>query len=283
MPEQANNNQEAEGSLKEITLFPFLTELFRPTAKLLGEELRDFTKEKINNIKERKREDNLKFHIGEIGKINQTNASTNNNSNEDPLLKNGTKILESLDAIQDIDQTEEELSKIWQNLIASLCSGQNIPRYIITVLKTLSPLEAKALITLRIEIENNFLFKLRQLFFIIFFPPYIVHFRHAETRHYLDVLKDKRLIRKTYLFEYFWIVVILTTSAAYFVALRYGINAFDKVDMNQFIQIATLPILLPIIIAFCNILFFILYAGIGRYEITWLGRELLKYSPLDKI
>jgi hypothetical protein len=47
MSEEKENVEESNGMPKEITLTPALTDLLRPTTKLLGVELRDLRKKKL--------------------------------------------------------------------------------------------------------------------------------------------------------------------------------------------------------------------------------------------
>ena len=155
MTDSKESDQEESVFSKGITLTPALTDLFRPTTKLLGEELRNFAKEKIGAIKERNRDKNLRFHLEKINEIvdRDTRGITQGDTEDDQLLKNAEKLVESLEAVQDIEPSEIELSKIWQNLIASLRIGKNIPQHLITTLKALSPLEASILMEVKAK-EN---------------------------------------------------------------------------------------------------------------------------------
>jgi hypothetical protein len=272
-------------SSKGITLTPALTDLFRPTTKLLGKELRDFAKKKIDTIKERNRDKNLRFHLDKINEIvgnKGANANLQEDSENEQLLKNAEKLLESLEAVQDVEPSEKELSEIWQNLIASLRLGKSIPQHLITTLKALSPLEASILMQVKSKEDVGFPTKIFRLFRYVIFPLFGQNEVQGADKHYLELLKEKRLLKKTYLVEYFWVSTVISIVTAYFYITRRVPEGFVSrgeypSDISILMMLMTL-LMLPLMII-VNVLAYGINHDYGRYKLSWLGREILKYAP----
>jgi hypothetical protein len=281
MPDIKESDKEEIIFSKGITLTPALTDLFRPTTKLLGEELRNFAKKKIDTIKERNRDKNLRFHLDEINKIvgKHTDINSEEDRENEQLLKNAEKLLESFEAIQDVEPAEKELSKIWQNLIASLRLGKSIPQHLITTLKALSPLEASILIRIKSKENVGIVKKILNLFKYVIFPVWDQVGVQGADKHYLELLRDKRLLKKTYLAEYFWITIVISIAVAYFYLTQI------KTDTSEFLGrdplypiIPSMFMMFPLMIA-VNVVAYGMNHGYGRYKLSWLGREILKYAP----
>ena len=283
MPDIKDSEQEETIFSKGITLTPALTDLFRPTTKLLGEELRNFAKKKIDTIKERNRDRNLRFHLDEINKIvgKHTEIPREEDGENEELLKNAEKLLESFEAIQDVEPAEEELSKIWQNLIASLRLGKNIPQHLITTLKALSPLEASILIQIKSKEEAGIFNKIWNLFRYVIFPLWNQVGIQGADKHYLELLRDKRLLKKTYLSEYFWATIVISIAIVYVYLTQWKTDRsefFGGNSMFPYPQILMTYLIFPLMIAF-NVIAYGMNHGYGRYKLSWLGREILKYAP----
>jgi hypothetical protein len=92
----------------------------------------------------------------------------NHNVEDDELLKNAEKLVESLETVQDIDPSEKELSTIWQNLIASLRLGHSIHPQLPSTVKDLTPIEARILLGIK-EKNVGVFFKMWRLFRDIIF------------------------------------------------------------------------------------------------------------------
>jgi len=283
MTEDKNDTKEVSSSdlSKGITLTPALTDLFRPTTKLLGEELRTFAKGKIDAIKERNRDKNLKYHLEKVNEIVSSKDAEDIDPviEDDELLKNAEKLVESLETVQDVDPSAKELSTIWQNLIASLRLGQSVPEHLISVIKTLSPLEASILIRISKREKIGVMSKLWRLFRYVLVPVWDQLEMHGVDKHYLQLLKDKRLLDKTYLIEYFWGSVFVASVSAYLywqnVVSQRSTSSFDYPFPDTGMMFL---IMFPLMIAF-NVIVFGMTHGYGRYKLSWLGQEILKYAP----
>ena len=175
-----------------------------------------------------------------------------------------------------VELAETELSKIWQNLIASLRLGKSIPQHLISTLKALSPLEARILMEVKTKENVGFLKKVWRLFRYVIFPLWDqVEVRGAD-KHYLQLLKDKRLLEKTYLVEYFWVSIVISIVAAYFYITIPEDTSFRADYPPIFVPFMTL-MMFPLMIV-VNVLAYGMNHGYGRYKLSWLGREILKYA-----
>lgn len=273
-------DEETTDSHKEITLTPALTGLFKPTTKLLGEELRLYVKKNIDKFKEHNRERNLQFHLQKINDLVEESVEPIVSEDED-LLKNAEKLLSSLETIQDVDPSEKELSEIWQNLIASLKLGKNVPKHLIDTLKNLSPLEASILIEIQRQESTGFSGRVfRFLGYVVVPVRSQVNIEGAD-RHYLEVLKDKRLLVKTHLIEYFWGSIAASLAGGYFYYADYAsrIEVSRQFDEHLYpLTFAMMFTMIPMMIVM-QILVHGMSHGYGRYRLSWLGREILKYAP----
>jgi hypothetical protein len=267
---------------------------------MLGKELRNFAQDKISEIKENNRDKNLKYHIEEINKIvleysKKTNASNFENEN---LIKNAEKIVESLETIQDIDPLEKELSLIWQNLIASLRSGQHIPQELISILKTLSPIEAKILMRISSGEELNKINRAFKFLFYLSLPSnnYFIDQMNFD-RHYYKSLVNKSLLEKTYIKETLWLLLVITVGGLvflYYSAQSIGLEnflPFPSFENDGFWRIKPWTEMVYYMFLNCSVMFIWLYTiriigasfylGYGKYRLSFLGRELLKYVSIN--
>lgn len=267
---------------KEITLTPALTGLLKPTTKLLGQELKSFVKQNIDKIKEHNRERNLQYHLEKIDDLVQENEPINISEGEnDNLIKNAEKLLESLETIQDVDPSEKELSEIWQNLVASLRLGKNVPQHLVDALKNVSPLEASILIEINRQETTSVPGRIIRFIGCVVVPVRGQINIEGADRHYLEVLKDKRLLVKTHLVEYFWGALAAFIVAGYFIYSNYYVPSgiLDTYVEELFLLMSPIIFLMFLMMILMPIVIHGMSHGYGRYRLSWLGRKILRYAP----
>jgi hypothetical protein len=238
---------------KKITFTPTLTSIIEPTAKLLGSELKNFIEEKINTWKKIKREENIIKHIERAREIKED-------------IQVDTESIQQLDQFQewakyaqDIDYDDDILGKMWQDLLISIIENKNSPDYLIKKLKSLS--KEEALLLIKTNSYDNF---------------------SAKTE------KEQFLLKKLYLNElvvkvYNKIAFQVTVFTSIMLLLFNGILGYQnyfKINIAQFSLNGM--ILIYIIILFIFGYKFIKNTkikGFATYELSWIGKELIKSIP----
>lgn len=128
---------------KSISITPALTSLIKPTTDMLGEELRDYIREKISGYKEKKKTENLSKHLLVAGqKVSAKSTDQNINISEFELFEDWTE------SVQDVDPENEDIASMWQNLLVELSNKQPNVRLLMQKLKELDPEDAVVLIKL---------------------------------------------------------------------------------------------------------------------------------------
>jgi len=112
-------------SLRGVSLTPVFTALFKPSAELLGKELRNTIKEMIDERKTRRREENLQAHIDAV-RIKLSSQTDEPNEATTSFIEQPELFSEWVENVQEIDPRDVEISNLWQNLLAcSRCNRKN--------------------------------------------------------------------------------------------------------------------------------------------------------------
>ena len=252
MSEDKKDSEEPKGSSdgsKSLSVTPAITALLKPTADYLGTEIRDYVKDAVEDLKKKKREKNLNVHVDAVKR----------SLKDKPPLSDGQEVsLQQLsffedwvDHVQDVDPADRELSSIWERLLAQSARGEMHSSEVIDVLKTLSPSEARFLVEMSERIP-------------VF--PMISGTIRAEDRFLAKRLEQRQVLEKDYVFG----ATLLTFVAASLVAMYY-IAKDLALPLEPPIIIATLAAT-----AVASSVF--LRAGMSRWKLTWLGRELVSTS-----
>jgi hypothetical protein len=251
MSEDGKKDEDKGGSLKELTIAPTLTALVKPTAEYLGLELRDYVKSRVEEWKLKRRAHNLDAHLNGVRrKLEKHPASSS------PGERGSFHQLEIFDEwmsnVQDVDPADEELSDLWQSLLASAARGERIPSAVVSALKTLSPKEAQLLVRMlhRPLLARSFFGTLR-----------------GETKYLAKSLEAKQILERTYTF-----VVAIVTSTIIVSMIVFG----SSVLLLNALQSLGLLLAAALFIA-CILAAYYARGGLANWRITWLGEELLSY------
>jgi hypothetical protein len=138
---------DSEDLVKGISLTPVVTSLLKPSADLLGVELRDFLKHKIENAKAKRKARNLEEHVRKVrGRLENLPPRQ---SREHESLERLELFDDWVDGAASVDPEDEVLSSIWENLLFKMAAGDWPTRDLIETMKKLDAQDAKILISLR--------------------------------------------------------------------------------------------------------------------------------------
>lgn len=124
---------------KEITLFPTITSLLKPTTDYLAEELKETVKSKVEAKKKQKEEENLLSHINSVNEKITSSGKQNVSYEQLDLFSDW------VDSVSKVDPNNKELSQLWQNLLVN-ASTEKSSEILITKIKSMSPGQAHALV-----------------------------------------------------------------------------------------------------------------------------------------
>lgn len=246
----SDNDEDKGGELacvpKGISLTPALTNFFKPTLDLLGVELRDYVKERIESWKERKRRENLESHVTAV---NEELAGDNPFDESGPTVYQLSLFEEWAENVRDIDPNDHELSAMWRNLLIRAAKGEHISEEVRRALQSLSPQEALFIVQLERRV-----------------PVFPLHsgLVNDKDRYLANQLLGKGLVEKDYAYPVFFLVSFILAGM---VALTILGDTWDGVGM-KFIAAGT-----AIVVAMLG---FTMRSGLARWRLSWLGRELVR-------
>ena len=127
--------------LKEVSITPSFTALLKPTADMLGTELRDLVKERIDSAKSARRAANVKSHIDAA-----TQRSSSGANSEPPGVAQLDLFEDWFDHSGDVDPEDRELSLMWESLLVDMGKRKSSSRLLLEKLRELDPDDARTLI-----------------------------------------------------------------------------------------------------------------------------------------
>lgn len=238
-----------------ISLTPALTGLFKPTLDLLGIELRDYVKERIDSWKEKKRHENLDAHVKAV---NEELAADNPFQESGPTVYQLSLFEDWAENVRDVDPQDQELSAMWRRLLIRAAKGEHIAEEVRRALKSLSPREAEFIAYL----ENRV-------------PVFPLHsgLVDEKNRYLANQLLGKGLVDKDYAYSVFSLVVLIVSGifAVSIIGDRWG-------GLKTTVIVAAMALVIAM-------LGFTMRSGLARWRLSWLGRELIRLvSPngMDK-
>ena len=265
MPDEMTDAQDSRlsSTMKELTLTPVITSLVKPSADLLGRELHDFLKEKLDSFKKRKRVENVAGHL------KNAQARLNKQCHDSQPPTENVKQLEFfeqwVEGAQNVSPDDGELAILWQELLVKGMSNSSTSNLLIDKLKMLSIDEAKTLVSLR-KRRNTLLF-------------------NDKTQFFIKSLADKGLVRIAT--PHILAVVSIIALSSYFILSVYGsiepnlipnilhryVKAYETREMYNSNLIATSAILTTML----TLLWYKL--DISFIRLTWAGSELVSHAP----
>ena len=128
----------------EFSLTPVLNRLLKPSADLLGKELRDGLRVSIDAAKKAWQENNVKEHIRRV--FREWSPTENADGQQ-----HGSQLLlfdEWVKGAENVEADDSPLAQIWQGLLREIANGRLESGLLLEKLKKLTPLDAYLLLTL---------------------------------------------------------------------------------------------------------------------------------------
>ena len=249
--------------------------LFEPTLKLLGQEIRDFIKGKLDNWKEKKKSENIQGHVQKALSSPDAVLIAENREKNTAQLADAIKLEEWMKGAENVDPNEPILGKMWQEMLKNVLKGDGPEEYLLKKMRDLSPKEAHLLLLL----EKKYTRGLKSYpgmhsLFDMIIPEKDVLGKINKDRLYLDMLKDKGLVEKKYLKDILYPTALTIMLVAAFEVAFSTLNLKETLLTMPGTKLPMLLIMYPLFFTFSFIFF-----GFGRYSLTEIGRELVRYAP----
>ncbi len=256
MSEKNEEDEKEDGDerlLKAISLTPVITALFRPTAELLGQELCEFVRSKIEVLKKSKREENLVTHLKNVQE--RLKAEPLGPTTGEVTFARLVIFEEWSEHVQGIDAADAELGSIWDGLLAAAARGEDVSSEVVLALKSLTPAEAVLLL------QMNDVHAAR--------TP-----RVGEERDRIAFLRrglyEKRLIERG--------VDVLGTVGLLFGAVVCVVFIFLWMFRSEE-QKALWPMVIATLV---GLAIGALTIQLQQWQLTWLGRKVSSYARLKR-
>lgn len=138
-------SEQHDEKLKSVSLSPTVTSLLKPTADLLGAELKDFIDAKIKSAKAKKKAENLKSHL-------EAACDSLSDATKEPAQDLGFGQLDLfsdwVSCSENVDPEDKEISEMWRNLLVDMTRKKPGVSIVLEKMKMLSPEDARTLIKL---------------------------------------------------------------------------------------------------------------------------------------
>ena len=273
MTKGTNDVQEStsDGLLKGLTLTPVITSILKPSADLIGQELRDLIKEKIDLIKNRKKAENLTEHLRTVGeKLQKKKKEPNPNLTTIKQLSLFDKWVEGA---ENVDPTDKILAEMWQELLVQISEGNNPNEILIEKMKMLQADDAKLLLRLGEERRVLMLPSIKRFF--SFLPKTK---EHADEETYrLKRLKDIDILDSylSFNFPVNIILLLLVITCGWYIWSYFSHRNFEwefswQLAVGGYFLLGFLVVLSSFLIPK------------RKYVLTWVGRSLLSYVKIEK-
>ena len=249
-----DKKSKTETVTKEVSLTPFLTNIFKPSAELVGQELKNYLQEKFDTWKEKRRAQNISDHIQKVQeKISlESDESIQQPSNSINQLDLFT---EWADGAQNVGADEGVLAKLWQQLLMEIANGNSPDKVLIEKLKGISPEEASLLLKLH---EKRSIMP-----------------RSEKELHYLESLEQKSLVASINIIPITVLILGAWCSIMFFAASfkdtfgEYGlIQSLNNFELWFF----GFPLIMSVMVGYQMLRKKRMY----KWRLSWMGQELVK-------
>lgn len=265
--------------IKQLTLTPAFTALvkdvFGPSAKLLGTELKSYLKEKFDDARERRRSQNLSKHFEAVRTSMQKPPSCEIPYEQIDIFS------EWVEGAQDVSDDDPELAHMWRELLREIVQGQPITKSLLAVMKQVDSRMAGILLRFRQRHKTRDAEMLLFLKTLSFFGLRGVRRFRGENLFHAKRLESLGLLDR----DYSHIVNSIFFVLAFAVATYYGfeyltLHQFTE-PMNGFEKWATgVNGKFEIISSFVIVLIVNIRSAISRtaFRLTWTAEQLLTYA-----
>ena len=255
-----NENQEDEEKTSKPNLVLGFDKLLEPTLELLGKEIRDFIKGKLDNWKEKKRSENIQGHVQKALSGPDSEFITKKREKKEAVLTDATKLEEWMKGAENVDPDEPILGKMWQGMLKKVLQGDGPEEYLIKKMQSLSRKEALLLLLLK---KKGARFPLDMMIPETDIPE--------KDRLYLDMLKDKGLVEKNYIKGIVYPAIFAVSAIIVFQTILEFYLIEPTISGREF--------LIAGVIGLLSFIFSFAVFGFGRYRLSEIGRELVRYAP----
>lgn len=253
---------QADSSSKEVTLTPALTALLKPTAEYLGGELKARIAQKVDALRERQKQANLRAHLEKVTQAPGLQQSAEGDIRQLSLFR------EWVDGAQNVPPTEKALASMWQELLTKILNGINFEEKLMHALAQLS--EADAVLLLKFARNSRY-------------RP-----KNGRERYILSQGNFSNLIGTSTVSQVVYSILavvsfLVIVAVVYFQLSAVG-NAIDAVSAGA--PLAMMAKILPQmtgIIAIGGAVALGVWRFIPSCQLTWFGSELLRHAcPTDR-
>jgi hypothetical protein len=262
--------------IRQLTLTPALTALvkdvFGPSAKLIGTEIKSYLKERFDDARERRRNENLAKHISAVRAVLPKPPP------EQVPYERLDMFSEWVDGAQDVDDGDRDLAAMWREILRQIIEGQSVNKSLITVMKEVDAQMAELL--LRFRRKRGPMDEILQLFGSVFRLFGFSGFKRFAGE---DLFNAKRLeaiglLDRDYSPIILWSILFGTVFWGAYFAYQSGLG-LDAV--NSFGSNAK-SILIPIglLIGALFLVVFTIRTAVSRpaFRLNWSAKRLLSYA-----
>lgn len=266
--------------IKQITITPAVTALvkdvFGPSAKLLGSELKSFLKAQFDEAKERRRSENLGKHITAV------RETLTEPPPENVSYKNLELFSDWVEGAQDIGEEDAVLTQMWREVLHDIVQNRKVSKSLIDLMKQVDAPMADLLIALS-RVKHSRLNALRSLL-----NPLNSKHVDEESYHNARRLESLGLIEtdqgeKVFVGMLFGVPLagLIAALAPYFLAdlqtLLKTPSAADAPVIWRLVNSSTMILIWLIMTTYALTVMF----KTRSYRLTWTGRELVKYASAN--
>jgi hypothetical protein len=228
--------------------------LLKPSLEHLGLELGDKVKRTIENLKEGRREKNLRDHLENVrARIKAEYPDFAKQPTIETLQ--GLNTFEALvEGAEDIDPGDSELSAIWEQLLFKIATGVDVHMDLIKRLREIDAMEAKMLLVLR---------DLPHFVFANFYPS------HRELS-FLKTLKNRDLVTLNQ-------SLLILPVVALFLLGTFVWPYLNALPMDAQFRYPAFGFILVI----TGYTMFCCRGPFQRWQLTWRGSELVQHVKLS--
>jgi hypothetical protein len=124
-------------------------DVFAPSAKLVGSELRSYLKERFDEARERRRNENLNSHISAV------RTSLPKPPPENVTYERLDLFSDWVEGAQDVSEDDPLLSDMWREILRDIVSGHHITKSLIEIMKQVDSRMAALLLSCRRKPRNR--------------------------------------------------------------------------------------------------------------------------------
>lgn len=233
---------------------PYFALLLKPSAELLGKELKDYIEEKLDAWKKERRKMNLSHHLERGGEIlTRLSDTSKDTAPPKPNVETSEAFQDWMEGAQDVDPEDADLACIWQMLLVEITLGKTDQKFLVEKLRSISASEARVI--MRMQSKS-------------YYP------KSEEELHYLESLNTKEIVSKDYMHISFVAASSMVGLLFIFGAFGYEENSVNsRLISSIFWQISGVVV----IVGYLAVRF--RYSrGLAYWKPTWTGKRLLAYA-----